>query len=105
MKGSAKMNIEITNFERLMLENILTSVYGDAIDDPIWSDCWDCGDHNKFCDDRQASGIISSLVKKGLVATDRECFWLTEQGVKISRELNLKGSQYKSNSEKSWRVD
>ncbi len=86
----------MTELEKKMLENIITNDYNDISDGdtyPIWSNAWDCGINGNFCSNKQASGIVSSLVKKKLVWSDGGLYGaesrmsLTDNGVKLCKSL------------------
>ena len=78
---------KLTELETKLVENMITNDFGDAPDHHIWADCWDCGKHGKFCESRQISGVVSSLVKKGIVVTEEDgrdgTFYLSEKGQEL----------------------
>ena len=59
--------MKLTDLETKMLQNIITNDFGEEPYHVIWANCWDCGKNGRFVDGKVASGIISSLSKKGLV--------------------------------------
>lgn len=78
--------MKLTENEKKMIENFITNDYGDGNDNyTIWSDTWDCGVHGQFCPVDSAPGIISSLVKKGLVISNGESMSLTNSGMEIKK--------------------
>lgn len=63
--------MNITELEKQGLENFITNDYGDIPDHCIWSNVLaDCGDND--ISPQQISGIVSSLIKKGLVNSSGE---------------------------------
>lgn len=50
----------------------------------VWSNCLDCGPEE--ISSKSIPGIVSALVKKGLVGSDGvECCWLTQAGFNVYR--------------------
>jgi hypothetical protein len=71
----------ITNLERKLLTAIRDSDFNygcNPVDNPVWVDCimCDAGMSNKT-----GSGVMSSLVKKGLVKTNGECCTILKAGM------------------------
>ena len=91
----------LTEGEVAVLKGILFNEYNDPfIGDEsgelntvaVWSwSIYECSSASKVCKSRRSmSGLISSLVKKGLVGIDpanwpekERCTWLTDKGVKL----------------------
>lgn len=82
---------QLTELEKQVLEGINNSDYGDELGSQIWA--WSC--KCPIAETKQISGVISSLVKKGLVEGQDEgddaTIWLTELGIYVCREENLLG--------------
>lgn len=73
--------IILTELEKQVIKQINQSEYGSEMGDPVWS--WSISGKVKG---KQLSGVVSSLVKKGLVGSDDKsdkdaCTWLTKEGV------------------------
>ncbi len=91
----------LTELETKFVENMITNDFGDAPDHHIWTDCWDCGKHGEFVKPNQVGGIMSSLIKKGIIGatvdnwdsfnarSDNGC-WFTEKGQEL---LNTKEAE------------
>jgi len=93
------MDINITELEKLVIENIALNDYTainaarpETVEDVggVWSDCLDCGPNeiNRV----SIPGVVSSLVKKGLVETNGEtgrdaCVYLTDRGLEAFKKL------------------
>lgn len=86
------MELQLTNLELQILKSSRSNEYGDPAECGVWM--WSVID-NSGIPTRQARGVISSLVKKGLCEVDDYegkgrsndmCFTLTELGVKYSEE-------------------
>jgi len=79
------MTIHLTDMEKDVILSIANSEYSDEPGDPIWS--WNIADNTKITKKEQVSGVVSSLVKKGLVGSDGQsegndsCTWLTKKGI------------------------
>jgi hypothetical protein len=68
----------ITENEKALMIAIATSEYGDYMTDPTWVNCvWGWQGTRKF------PGVMSSLVKKGLAKSNRECCSLTDAGADL----------------------
>ncbi len=83
-------DIKITELEKQALENYVTNDYGDLPDHHTWSFAVaECGKND--ISKAQISGVISSLVKKGLVSctgVDKDAStYLTKAGSKKVYEL------------------
>lgn len=63
-----EINPELTELETRFVENMITNDFGEAPEHCIWTDCWDCGKHGAFMTPNQIGGVMSSLVKKGVIA-------------------------------------
>jgi hypothetical protein len=81
----------LTQLEKEVLEGINNSNYGDELGCAIWS--WSI--KHPTAGTKVISGVVSSLSKKGLTGHDGrgddQTIWLTEEGMKVCRELNLLG--------------
>lgn len=78
---------QLTKLERDVMNAIQESGFYGCDYDPVWSDC--LHDTCELCEKDQLSGVISSLVKKGLVRiTDKDtkdtCVEYTEAGLKTA---------------------
>lgn len=86
-------NIILTELETKLVGNMVTNNYGDIPDHNIWSWAWDEGVHGAFCTKAQISGVIASLVKKGLIRSEGEGddanIWFTEEGVQFLYESGI----------------
>lgn len=82
--------MNLTEMEKLILTTSRKNEYGDPAEVPVWM--WSVI-MNADLDAKQARGVISSLVKKGLIVVsdekdpDERCMYLTELGIKYS-EIN-----------------
>jgi predicted MarR family transcription regulator len=89
-KLSIMSTINLTDLEKLVLEGINNSDYGDDLGDPIWSWSINCTVKGKA-----RSGVVSSLSQKGLVGSNGsgkdDTVWLTPIGVEICKEHGLQG--------------
>lgn len=87
-------SITLTPSEKLILEGINNSNYGDQLGDPIWSWSIECSITGK-----ERSGVCSSLAKKGLIADDGAgkdgTTWLTDLGIQVCKEQNILGKYSK----------
>jgi hypothetical protein len=96
MRQAEEMNI--TDLERLVLNSIALNDFRTDRDDlaaPIWADCIDNSPIAECPTGRSLSGVVSSLVKKGLVGhersydpgrlsnTDDSTVWLTAAGIEL----------------------
>jgi hypothetical protein len=88
--------MKLTNLERLFVENMVTNDYGEAPQHCIWSSAWTEGVHGSFCAPEQITGVIASLVNKGIVSRKEHPEWerefqsslqFTETGQEIVRKL------------------
>ncbi len=83
----APKQIKLTELERDVLENgIANNEYGDDLPDAVWSGS--IADFLKITTKAQLSGVISSLVKKGLVSVSQgegndDITNITPEGVKL----------------------
>ena len=76
--------MKLTELEKDVIIAITENEYSDSPGDPVWS--WSVADNCKIIHKDQVSGVVSSLVKKGLA----ECYEegkdstvkLTDTGVK-----------------------
>jgi hypothetical protein len=83
-----------TQLEAQMLRNIALNEFAPGNGRPpetfeecgtVWSDCLDCGPEK--IPSKSIPGIVASLVKKGLVGTDRvDGCWLTKAGFEAWRD-------------------
>jgi hypothetical protein len=76
----------ITELETDVMNAIRTSGFYDSGRDPVWSDY--LHDSCEICEKSQLSGVVGSLVKKGLVLVDNKdttetCVQYTETGLKM----------------------
>lgn len=92
--------INITANERKLILAIRDSEYnGDGGLAPVWVNCmW--GWYGK----RIFSGVMSSLVKKGLAGSDGECCWLTKKGLDAVSEEPYKCTIDRAH-EDGWRMN
>ena len=73
----------LTKLEEDVMNAIKTSGYYYSGNDPVWSNC--LIDSCEVCETKQLSGVVSSLVKKGLVSvtakdTRDSCVQYTDRG-------------------------
>ena len=86
--------MNLTRLERDVLVAIVENEYSDTPGDPVWS--WSVTDNCKIAKPEQVSGIVSSLVKKGLAISrdwdekDRT-IELTSKGIQIYELLKKEG--------------
>lgn len=78
---------QLTKLERDVMNAIRESGFYGCDYDPVWSDC--LHDSCEICEKAQLSGVVSSLVKKGLVLvtakdTTESCVEYTEAGLKTA---------------------
>ncbi len=83
-------NAILTTLEEDVMNAIRTSGYYDCDKDAVWSNC--LIDSCEVCEDKQLSGVVSSLVKKGLVkvtakGTPSSCVEYTDEGLELSLTL------------------
>ena len=76
--------MNITELEKDVIIAIAENQYADTPDSPVWS--WAIDYHTKITRKKQISGVVSSLVKKGLVIScvdygTEGCVQLTMKGV------------------------
>ena len=81
----------LTKLEEDVMNAIRNSGYYYCGNDPVWSNC--LIDSCKVCETEQLSGVVSSLVKKGLVnVTDKgtrdSCVQYTDEGLKMTLTLD-----------------
>lgn len=77
--------MKLTELEKDVIIAITENEYSDVPGDPVWS--WSVADNTKIANINQVSGVISSLVKKGLVVSSEydkkdSTVELTDAGVK-----------------------
>ena len=58
-------NTTLTTLEEDVMEDIVKNDFYDLVGDQVWSDC--LHDSCQKCEKNQISGVVSSLVKKGMV--------------------------------------
>ena len=77
--------VNLTELEKDVIRAIAENQYADAPDSQVWS--WAIVWHTKIVTKKEVSGVVSSLVKKGLAVSEYydekdDTVRLTEQGVK-----------------------
>ena len=82
--------MELTELEKDVIVAITENEFSNIPGDPVWS--WSIADNAKITKTEQISGVVSSLVKKGLVETndesgDNSTVELTEEGVREYRKI------------------
>jgi predicted transcriptional regulator len=86
--------VKLTELEKDVIVAITENEYSDVPGNPVWS--WSVADNCKITHKDQVSGVVSSLVKKGLV----ECYddrgkdstvHLTDAGIKVYHGIKEKG--------------
>ena len=83
--------MHLTTLERDVIKAIAENQYSDEPGDKIWS--WAIEYHTKITLKKQIPGVVSSLVKKGLVISidgwgkDDDTVQLTEDGVKVYNSI------------------
>jgi len=90
-------NMNITENEKAVLSAIDHNEYGDVLSDPIWTDSV----FDNLCTDIPSTsfpGVVSSLVKKGLIYADavnrngeEKTMGMTPEGIEVY--VNLPGVQ------------
>lgn len=81
---------KVTELERKLLENIAENCYAplngaepkECNDAHCWSDTIEDGPHT-FGSKKQISALMSTTTQKGLVGTNHESCWLTEEGFAV----------------------
>lgn len=80
----AQTQAAITEQERRVLDAIAHNYFLDG-DEPlgkaVWSNCINDSDKPSGVEGKALSGIVSSLVQKKLVGSDRECVWIKQAGL------------------------
>ena len=85
--------MNLTILEKDIIVAIAEDEYNDCVPNcPIWT--WNISSNAKITKKEQLCGVISSLVKKGLVGTDNvdinendHCTWLTVGGFEIYNKI------------------
>lgn len=77
--------MNLTNLEKAVVTNILRGDYapGGGQVSPVWSSGLDCGPGK--IDSKSIPGVVGSLSKKGLLATDGTQVWITVAGITVAR--------------------
>lgn len=86
-KESEEKFVKITEKEHELLEAVIFDQYHDGrepVNDPVWVEHLDTD-----LTGRSKSGVISSLQKKGLVRSNKETIYITEEGMKAYDNSNL----------------
>ena len=84
----------LTELEKDVILAIVNSEYSDSPGSPIWS--WSVADNTKITNINQVSGVISSLVKKGLVISSEydikdNTVELTSNGIEEYKKIKEAG--------------
>jgi hypothetical protein len=76
--------MKLTKLERKLIDLYSRDHFKDELGDPVWIDGYaqDMGISGKAF-----SGVMSSMVQKGLVYTNGESFGLTEKGIEMTETL------------------
>lgn len=78
--------IHVTHNEMAVLRSVLNNFYLDStegeavINNGVWSNCINDSDTPSGIEGKALSGVVSSLVKKGLLGTNGESVYLTRPG-------------------------
>ena len=89
---SWKIEMKLTELEKDVIVAITENEYSDIPGDHVWS--WSVADNCKITHKDQVSGVVSSLVKKGLTKCYEEgkdsTIHLTDAGIKVYRRIKGK---------------
>ena len=82
------MTVKFTDLEKMFIEDYkndeFVGDYGwESEEARAWVDCFSDGCR---LNGKQLSGVMSSLVQKGIIETDGEAFCLTSFGIEIVKE-------------------
>ena len=81
--------INLTKYEKDVIVAIAENAYSNVPGDEIWS--FAIADQTKIVKKREVSGVVSSLVKKGLAESrgnDKErTVWLTPEGIAVYHNI------------------
>jgi len=85
--------MELTELEKDVVVAITENEYSDVPGNPVWS--WSVADNCKITHKDQVSGVVSSLIKKGLVVSQNydkdDIVYLTKKGVAEYKQIKEAG--------------
>lgn len=83
--------MNLTDMEKDVIRAIAENEYCDVLGQDVWS--WAISHQTKITNDNQIPGVVSSLVKKGLVVSSQYDYdrvvKLTQKGIKEYKNITL----------------